>query len=61
MFIQNSGVKVTNNTNIQVTLIDNGKTLNMTGKEFFSHFGKNEGKEILEGFAPHVVAVPLFN
>lgn len=54
-----SGAKVTNQSTIEVTYIDNGKTLIMLGKEFFDHFGQLEGQEILEGYTPHIVAVPV--
>ena len=54
-----SGAKVTNKSTIEVTFIDTGKTLIMLGSEFFDHFGKLEGQEILEGYAPHIVAVPV--
>jgi len=54
-----SGAKVTNKTVIEVTSMDSGKTSHMSGKEFFEHFGELEGQEILEGYAPHIVAVPV--
>ena len=54
-----SGAKVTNQTTIEVTFIDNGSRVIMLGKEFFEYFGQLEGREILEGYAPHIVAVPV--
>lgn len=44
---------------IEVTSIDTGKTEIMSKKEFFETFGKDEGKEILKGHSPNIVAIEL--
>ncbi len=44
---------------IEVTAVETGKTRVMTHQQFFKTFGKREGKEILAGYAPNVVAVAV--
>jgi hypothetical protein len=44
---------------IEVTYIDTGITVIMTKKDFNKTFGKDEAKEILAGYLPHIVAVTL--
>lgn len=44
---------------IQVTFVDNGTTVEMTKQECYDEFGVEEFKEILLGYAPHIVAVDL--
>lgn len=44
---------------IEVTSMDSGKTERMTRAEFDKRFGVEEGKEILAGYAPHIVAVEV--
>ena len=41
---------------ITVYNTETGKTNWFTQKEFDEYFGKDEGKEILAGYAPHLVA-----
>lgn len=43
----------------EVTFIDNGVTKLMTYKQCVEVFGKAEFKEILLGYAPHIVAVQV--
>jgi hypothetical protein len=44
---------------VEVTSLDIGKTERMTLAAFYRLFGKDEGKEILAGYLPHIVAVML--
>jgi len=43
----------------EVTFIDNGKTFYWTREECEEYFGKDEFKEYEQGYAPHVVVMPL--
>lgn len=44
---------------IEVTNCENGYSRKMTRKEFDAIFGKEEGKELLAGYHPAVVAVEV--
>lgn len=41
---------------IQVTWIESGVTRTMWKDDFFECFGEDEGKEVLAGHMPHIVA-----
>ena len=43
----------------EVTFIDSGKTFRWSEAKCHKHFGKAEFSEILQGYAPHVVAVKI--
>jgi hypothetical protein len=43
----------------QVTSLDTGKTFIMTLKECHAAFGKNEFKEILQGYLPNLIVVKI--
>jgi uncharacterized membrane protein (DUF373 family) len=45
----------------EVTCCDTGKTVVLTLKEAVKKFGKNEFKEIVAGYLPHLIAVELFS
>lgn len=47
------------NKQIQVTWVDTGKTEVMFEKDFYDHFGRKEGNEVLQGFLPNIIAVRL--
>ena len=43
----------------EVTFIDTLKTVQWTEAQCHEHFGKAEFLEILQGYAPHIVAVRI--
>ena len=43
----------------EITFIDNGKTVQWTERQCHDYFGRDEFNEILQGYAPHIVAVEL--
>ena len=43
----------------EVTFCDSAQTYRWTLAECQEHFGKDEFKEVLAGYAPHIVAVKL--
>tara|TARA_R110000751_G_scaffold32396_1_gene81450 strand:- start:78 stop:218 length:141 start_codon:yes stop_codon:yes gene_type:complete len=43
----------------EVTFIDTLKTVQWTEAQCHKHFGKAEFLEILQGYAPHIVAVRI--
>ena len=42
---------------IEVTWVETGQSERLSEAEFFQQFGRPEGLEILQGYAPHIVAV----
>lgn len=42
---------------VEVTSMDTGVTRVMTLAQFYKYFGKAEGKEILAGYLPHILAI----
>lgn len=42
---------------IEVTSVETGVTKVMSRVKFFNKFGKSEGREILKGYLPNIVAV----
>lgn len=47
------------NHRIELTFIDTGKTVEWTKEQCQEHFGVEEFDEILQGYAPHIVAIDL--
>jgi hypothetical protein len=43
----------------EITFIDSGKTVRWSRAKCYKHFGKDEFKEILAGYMPHIVAVKV--
>ena len=43
----------------EITFIDTGKTVRWTTRQCHEHFGRDEFDEIVQGYAPHIVAVKL--
>ena len=44
---------------VQVTWIETGVSRTMWRGDFFETFGADEGKEVLAGMLPHIVAVEI--
>ena len=43
----------------EITFIDSGNTYHWSTRKCHNHFGKEEFKEIAQGYAPHIVAVQI--
>jgi len=46
-------------TKYEIFYVDTGKTVYLTYKQCCDQFGEEEFKEILCGYAPHIVAVEV--